>query len=180
MGETKEAIFAHQAKEEQMRIAHQKDISDHDDTQPLPRIKETFSANGPDSEVTRRLKEIIIDQLNVDESEIVPDASFAEDFNADSLDLAELRLSVEDEFKLLISDEEAKKLLTVQDAVDWDLPTVGTETWNRKIGRKSPMIQGNIGSWDSSRWRYHKTRSMVVPKVRFLGSLYQEGSPGYM
>jgi acyl carrier protein len=66
-----------------------------------------------------RLKKIIIDQLGVDEGEVLPNASFVEDLNADSLDLVELIMSLEEEFKLQISDEDAEKITTVQEAEDY-------------------------------------------------------------
>ena len=69
--------------------------------------------------VSERLKKIIVDQLGVDESEVVPSASFVEDLNADSLDLVELIMSLEEEFKLQISDEDAEKITTVQEADDY-------------------------------------------------------------
>ena len=67
----------------------------------------------------QRLKKIIVDQLGVDESEVVPSASFVEDLNADSLDLVELIMSLEEEFGLQISDEDAEKITTVQEAEDY-------------------------------------------------------------
>jgi len=74
----------------------------------------------PDTQTIReRLKKIIVDQLGVDENEIVPSASFVEDLNADSLDLVELIMSFEEEFKLQISDEDAMKITTVQEAEDY-------------------------------------------------------------
>ncbi len=69
--------------------------------------------------VSERLKKIIVDQLGVDESEVVSNASFVEDLNADSLDLVELIMSLEEEFKLQISDEDAEKITTVQEAEDF-------------------------------------------------------------
>jgi acyl carrier protein len=69
--------------------------------------------------ISDRLKKIIVDQLGVDESEVVPSASFVEDLNADSLDLVELIMSLEEEFKLQISDEDAEKITTVQEAEDY-------------------------------------------------------------
>ena len=69
--------------------------------------------------VSEQLKKIIVDQLGVDESEVVPSASFVEDLNADSLDLVELIMSLEEEFKLQISDEDAEKITTVQEAEDY-------------------------------------------------------------
>jgi acyl carrier protein len=69
--------------------------------------------------ISERLKKIIVDQLGVDESEVIPSASFVEDLNADSLDLVELIMSLEEEFKLQISDEDAEKITTVQEAEDY-------------------------------------------------------------
>jgi acyl carrier protein len=74
--------------------------------------------------VYERVKKIIVDQLGVDEEEVVPTASFVDDLNADSLDLVELIMSLEEEFsedgkKIEISDEDAEKIQTVQDAVDY-------------------------------------------------------------
>jgi acyl carrier protein len=66
-----------------------------------------------------RIKKIIVEQLGVDEAEVVPTASFVEDLNADSLDLVELIMSLEEEFGLEISDEDAEKIVTVQDAIDF-------------------------------------------------------------
>jgi acyl carrier protein len=71
------------------------------------------------SSIHDRLRKIIVDQLGVDESEAVPNASFVEDLNADSLDLVELIMSLEEEFKLQISDEDAEKITTVQEAEDY-------------------------------------------------------------
>ena len=74
----------------------------------------------PDTQnIRERLKKIIVDQLGVDESEVVPNASFVEDLNADSLDLVELIMSLEEEFKLQISDEDAEKITSVQEAEDY-------------------------------------------------------------
>ena len=75
--------------------------------------------------VSERLKKIIVDQLGVDESEVVPSASFVEDLNADSLDLVELIMSLEEEFKLQISDEDAEKITTVQEADDYIVEHLG-------------------------------------------------------
>jgi acyl carrier protein len=69
--------------------------------------------------VHERLTHIIAEQLGVDETEVVPAASFVEDLNADSLDLVELIMSLEEEFKLQISDEDAEKITTVQEAEDY-------------------------------------------------------------
>jgi acyl carrier protein len=69
--------------------------------------------------ISDRLKKIIVEQLGVDESEVVASASFVEDLNADSLDLVELIMSLEEEFGLEISDEDAEKITTVQEAEDY-------------------------------------------------------------
>lgn len=66
-----------------------------------------------------RLKKIVVEQLGVDEDEVKPEASFVDDLNADSLDLVELIMSLEEEFGTEISDEDAEKIRTVQDAADY-------------------------------------------------------------
>lgn len=66
-----------------------------------------------------RLTRIIVDQLGVEEDEVAPAASFTEDFNADSLELADLVSAIEEEFDLNIAGDDARRLLTVQDVVDY-------------------------------------------------------------
>ena len=66
-----------------------------------------------------RLKKLIVEQLGVDEEEVTPAASFVEDLNADSLDLVELIMSLEEEFGMEISDEDAEKIQKVSDAVEF-------------------------------------------------------------
>ncbi len=71
-----------------------------------------------------RVQEIVADKLSVDESEVVADASFMEDLNADSLDLVELIMAFEEEFSsddntIEISDEDAEGITTVQQAIDY-------------------------------------------------------------
>jgi acyl carrier protein len=71
-----------------------------------------------------RIKKIVVEQLGVEESEVLPSASFVDDLGADSLDLVELIMSLEEEFgkpdqKVEIPDEDAEKIVTVQDAVDY-------------------------------------------------------------
>jgi acyl carrier protein len=74
--------------------------------------------------VYERVRKIIVEQLGVEEDDVVPAASFVDDLNADSLDLVELIMSMEEEFssgdrQVTISDEDAEKIVTVQDAVDY-------------------------------------------------------------
>ncbi len=74
--------------------------------------------------VFERVRRIIAQQLGVDESQITPQTSFVEDLNADSLDLVELIMALEEEFSkggktFEISDEDAEKIVTVQDAVNY-------------------------------------------------------------
>jgi acyl carrier protein len=71
------------------------------------------------ADVENRLRKIIAEQLSVDEGEVVPEASFIEDLNADSLDLVELIMTLEEEFNIKISDEDAEGIRTVQDAMDY-------------------------------------------------------------
>jgi acyl carrier protein len=66
-----------------------------------------------------RLKKIIVEQLGVDEEEVTPQASFVDDLNADSLDLVELIMSLEEEFGMEISDEDAEKIQKVSDAAEY-------------------------------------------------------------
>ncbi len=70
-------------------------------------------------EVEAKIKEIIVEQLNVDESEVTPDASFIDDLGADSLDIVELVMAIEEAFDIEIPDEDAEKIKTVKDAVDY-------------------------------------------------------------
>lgn len=71
------------------------------------------------SEIETRLRKIIVDNLGVDEAEVVPTANFVDDLNADSLDLVELIMSLEEEFGIEISDEEAEKIRTMGDAIEY-------------------------------------------------------------
>ncbi len=69
--------------------------------------------------VEDKVKKIIAEKLGVDMSEVVPEASFVDDLGADSLDLVELIMSMEEEFDTDISDEDAEKIQTVQDAINF-------------------------------------------------------------
>lgn len=74
--------------------------------------------------IFERLKKVIVELLGVEEEEVVPTANFVDDLGADSLDLVELIMSVEEEFstpsqKIEIPDEDAEKIVTIQDEVDY-------------------------------------------------------------
>ena len=69
--------------------------------------------------VEEKVKHIIVEQLGVDEDEVKPEASFVDDLGADSLDVVELVMALEEEFGLEISDEDAEKLATVQQATEY-------------------------------------------------------------
>lgn len=66
-----------------------------------------------------RLRHVISEQLGVDESQVTPDASFEEDLNADSLDLVELIMTLEEQFHIAIPEQDAEKLRTVGDAMEY-------------------------------------------------------------
>jgi len=81
--------------------------------------------------IFERIKAIVVEQLGAEEAEVVPTASFVEDLGADSLDLVELIMSLEEGFsnpsrKVEIPDEDAEKIITIQDAVDY-LKDLGIE-----------------------------------------------------
>ncbi len=69
--------------------------------------------------IEEKVRKIIAEKLSVDVSEVVPEASFVDDLGADSLDLVELIMSMEEEFDVEISDEDAEKMVKVQDAYDY-------------------------------------------------------------
>ncbi len=70
-------------------------------------------------EILKKVKAIIVDQLGVEESEVTGEAHFIDDLGADSLDIVELIMALEEEFDLEIPDEEAEKIAMVNDAVDY-------------------------------------------------------------
>ncbi|MBP1728234.1 MAG: acpP-2 [Deltaproteobacteria bacterium] len=69
--------------------------------------------------VEKRIKEIVAEQLGVEESQVTNEASFMDDLGADSLDTVELVMALEEEFDIEISDENAEKIQSVQDAIDY-------------------------------------------------------------
>ncbi|HOZ15266.1 MAG TPA: acyl carrier protein [Tenuifilaceae bacterium] len=71
------------------------------------------------SDIATRVKSIIVDKLGVDENEVTPEASFTNDLGADSLDTVELIMEFEKEFNLSIPDDEAEKIGTVGDAINY-------------------------------------------------------------
>ncbi len=71
------------------------------------------------SDIAEKVQKIIVDQLGVDAANVKPEASFVEDLGADSLDLTELIMAIEEEFDIEIADEDAQKIQKVQDAVDY-------------------------------------------------------------
>ncbi len=66
-----------------------------------------------------RIKDIIVEQLGVDEEDVTPEASFIDDLGADSLDIVELIMALEEEFDMEIPDEDAEKIVTVGDAIEY-------------------------------------------------------------
>jgi acyl carrier protein len=71
------------------------------------------------SDVAKKVKEIVAEQLGVDEDKVNNESSFMDDLGADSLDTVELVMALEEEFDIEIPDEDAEKIQTVQDAVDY-------------------------------------------------------------
>ncbi|MFC2593915.1 acyl carrier protein [uncultured Fretibacterium sp.] len=78
-------------------------------------------------EVLSRLKEIITERLDVEEDQIVPEATFVEDLGADSLDIVELIMGIEEEFDIEIPDEDAEKLTSVGEALSYTLGKIGVD-----------------------------------------------------
>jgi acyl carrier protein len=77
------------------------------------------------ADIVERVKKIICEQLDVEEKDVVPTASFVDDLGADSLDQVELIMAMEEEFDVSISDEEAEKIATVQDAINYIKKALG-------------------------------------------------------
>ena len=73
----------------------------------------------PDPEIEQKVKQIIVDELGVDENEVTPNARFIDDLGADSLDTVELVMAFEEEFGIEIPDEDAEKITRVKEAVEY-------------------------------------------------------------
>ncbi|MEN2998657.1 MAG: acyl carrier protein [Brevinematia bacterium] len=71
------------------------------------------------ADIFEKVKDLIVDQLGIDASKVTPEASFIEDLGADSIDIVELIMALEEEFGITISDEDAQKIRTVGDAVKY-------------------------------------------------------------
>jgi acyl carrier protein len=78
-----------------------------------------MAAGDKTKEITEKVKQIIAEQLGVEEAEVTPSASFIDDLGADSLDTVELVMALEENFDIEIPDEDEEKIRTVQDAIDY-------------------------------------------------------------
>lgn len=93
-----------------------------------------------------KVKKIIARILNIDLNKIVPEASFVDDFEADSLDIVELIMSMEEEFDVDISDETAEKIITVKDAID----CIRLDDFdNLHIEIDNAVAELNLNKWDA-------------------------------
>ncbi|VVC75918.1 Acyl carrier protein [Aquicella siphonis] len=80
------------------------------------------------NEIESRVKKIVVEQLGVKEDEVTTDASFVDDLGADSLDTVELVMALEEEFETEIPDEDAEKIVTIKDAVNYIVNRMEKET----------------------------------------------------
>lgn len=80
------------------------------------------------NEIEARVKKIVVEQLGVKEEEVKPDASFVDDLGADSLDTVELVMALEEEFETEIPDEDAEKIITIKDAINYIVDRMDKET----------------------------------------------------
>ncbi|MFM2331410.1 MAG: hypothetical protein RIQ74_230 [Pseudomonadota bacterium] len=87
----------------------------------------TITTKGNFMNIAKRVKEIIIEQLRVDEDTVLPNASFTDDLGADSLAVVELIMALEGEFGIQIPYEEAEKIITVRSAIDYMANIVGED-----------------------------------------------------
>lgn len=79
------------------------------------------------TEIESRVKKIVVEQLGVKEEEVTNESSFVDDLGADSLDTVELVMALEEEFETEIPDEDAEKIITIQDAVNYIVTRIGKE-----------------------------------------------------
>ena len=100
------------------------------------------------SSVQERVKKIVIEQLGVKEEEVTDEASFVDDLGADSLDTVELVMALEEEFKTEIPDEEAEKITTVKEAIDyielmdWDSCDFLLSKYGISIADRKKLLKG--------------------------------------
>jgi len=80
------------------------------------------------NEIETRVKKIVVEQLGVKDDEVTTDASFVDDLGADSLDTVELVMALEEEFETTIPDEDAEKIITIKDAVNYIVGRMEKET----------------------------------------------------
>jgi acyl carrier protein len=80
-----------------------------------------MATDDKEKQIAEQVKQIIVEQLGVEESEVIPGASFVDDLGADSLDQVELTMGLEEKFDVEIPDDDAEKIHTVQDAIDYVL-----------------------------------------------------------
>src|ERR1700677_1237838 len=99
--------------------------------------------------VDEKVKQIIVEQLGVDEGEVTPSASFVDDLGADSLDTVELVMAFEEGFDIEIPDEDAEKIRTVQDAIDYISKHA---KGGKKVGRQGRSYGQRPDLW---RGKYH-------------------------
>src|SRR6266849_1891255 len=108
----------------------------------------------PDPEIEQKVKQIIVDELGVDENEVTPNARFIDDLGADSLDTVELVMRVEEEFGIEIPDEDAEKIQSVRDAYSY----IDQHKKERAGDKKTLMSEGS----DSCSDPIHHHASLII------------------
>ncbi len=108
--------------------------------------------------VEQKVKQIIVEQLGVDESQVDPNASFVDDLGADSLDIVELVMAFEEAFDLDIPDEDAEKITTVKDAVDYiESRRRSSRQFIWRVGLPRRVVVTGVGLL-TLRWHRHGSR----------------------